>query len=386
LCVTEITSWGVLFYAFPVLAPTIAATTRWPATTVTAAFSLGLVISAIGGIPVGRWLDRHGPRVLMTVGSALGVAAVVCIATAPNLPVFVAGWVLAGPAMAATFYPPAFAAVTRWYGADRVKGLTALTLVAGLASTVFAPLTAALDGWLGWRGAYLVLAVVLAAVTIPIHWFGLRLPWPPVEHHRRVDRSGPVRTVLASRGFVALLVATGLGGLAIYAVVVNQVPLLIGRGLSPSLAAWALGLGGVGQVLGRLFYLPFLAKLPVVVRTVGIFAAGAATTALLGAVSGPTVALVAAAMLAGVVRGLYTLLQATAISDRWGAAAYGTLNAVLTTPTTIATAIAPWAGASIAVATGGYPALFSVLSVICLAGAVIAVWTAPTRPARPVPE
>lgn len=382
LCVTEITSWGVLFYAFPVLAPTITATTGWPATTVTAAFSLGLVISAIGGIPAGRWLDRHGPRGLMTAGSVLGVVATACIATAPNLAVFAIGWVLAGPAMAATFYPPAFAAVTRWYGADRVKALTALTLVAGFASTVFAPLTAALDAWLGWRGAYLVLAVVLAVVTIPIHLFGLRLPWPPIAHQHADHRATQVRTVLTSRAFVALLVAVGLGGFAIYAVVVNQVPLLIGRGLSPTLAAWALGLGGVGQVLGRLFYGPFLAKLPVVTRTVGIFAAGAATTALLGALSGPAVGLVAAAMLAGMARGLYTLVQATAISDRWGAAAYGTLNAVLSAPTTIATAVAPWAGASIAAATGGYPALFTILAVICVAGAGIAIWTAPTRAGR----
>jgi hypothetical protein len=29
LCVTEITSWGVLYYAFPVLAPSIAADTGW---------------------------------------------------------------------------------------------------------------------------------------------------------------------------------------------------------------------------------------------------------------------------------------------------------------------------------------------------------------------
>ena len=52
-------------------------------------------------------------------------------------------------------------------GMRRVRALTTLTLVAGLASTVFAPLTAALAGALGWRGTYLVLAGILAVVTIP---------------------------------------------------------------------------------------------------------------------------------------------------------------------------------------------------------------------------
>ena len=71
LCVTEIVSWGVLYYAFPVLAPSIAADTGWSIAEVTAAFSTGLVVSALLGIPAGRWLDRAGPRPVMTLGSVL---------------------------------------------------------------------------------------------------------------------------------------------------------------------------------------------------------------------------------------------------------------------------------------------------------------------------
>ncbi|MCV7179204.1 MFS transporter, partial [Mycolicibacterium sphagni] len=52
LCVTEITSWGVLYYAFTVLSPQISADTGWSAPAVTAAFSAGLVTSALVGIPV----------------------------------------------------------------------------------------------------------------------------------------------------------------------------------------------------------------------------------------------------------------------------------------------------------------------------------------------
>ncbi len=80
----------------------------------------------------------------MTAGSVLAVPAVAGIATAPTLPWFFAAWVLAGVAMAGVLYPPAFAALTRWWGPRRVTALTALTLLAGLASTIFAPLTAAL--------------------------------------------------------------------------------------------------------------------------------------------------------------------------------------------------------------------------------------------------
>ncbi|MGW4589668.1 MFS transporter, partial [Amycolatopsis thermoflava] len=134
LCVTEITSWGVLYYAFPVLATDIARATGWSPSWITAGFSGGQLVAALAGIPVGRWLDRHGPRWLMTGGSVLAVPAVVAIATAQNLGWFVAAWLLAGVAMGATLYPPAFAALTRWYGPRRVGALTVVTLVAGLAS------------------------------------------------------------------------------------------------------------------------------------------------------------------------------------------------------------------------------------------------------------
>ncbi|MFI6685708.1 MFS transporter [Streptomyces sp. NPDC050485] len=91
----------------------------------------------------------------MASGSLLAVIAILALATAPNFLPLLAGWLLAG---AATFYPPAFAAVTRWWGPDRVR--TVVTLAAGLASTVSAPITAALAEHLSWRTTYLTLAAL----------------------------------------------------------------------------------------------------------------------------------------------------------------------------------------------------------------------------------
>ena len=56
LCGTEIVGYGVLFYAVPGLAAGITADTGWSTGTITAAFSLALVVSAVVGIPVGRVL------------------------------------------------------------------------------------------------------------------------------------------------------------------------------------------------------------------------------------------------------------------------------------------------------------------------------------------
>jgi MFS family permease len=383
LCVTQIVSWGVLYYAFPVLAPSIAADTGWSIAAVTAAFSTGLVVSALVGIPAGRWLDRIGPRPVMTLGSLLAVPAVAGIATAPTLPWFFAAWVLAGVAMAGTLYPPAFAALTRWWGRRRVTALTVLTLLAGLASTIFAPLTAALLEHLQWRHTYLVLAAVLAVITVPSHLFGLRGWWPDPEPG---DRPAPVThapdAVVRSRAFLLLVAAVALGAFTAFAVVVNQVPLLIERGMSTSTAAWALGLGGVGQVLGRLGYGRLAHATGVRTRTVVILALTAIATALLAVLPGPVALLIAVAMLAGAARGVFTLLQATAITDRWGAVHYGRLNGLLSAPALLATALAPWAGAALAQVLGGYPAVFAVLAGLAALAAVLATGSTPSHQPR----
>lgn len=377
LCATETASWGVLYYAFPVLAADISATTGWSTTATTAAFSAGLIVAAVLGIPVGRLLDRHGPRWIMTAGSALAGPSVVLVALAPNFPIFLTGWLLAGVAMSAVLYPPAFAALTRWFGAGRVKALTLLTLAAGLASTVFAPLTAALVGHLGWRDSYLVLAVLLTVITVPAHWWGLRGTWPAAERAASTPgtSAGPSQ-IARSMPFIALTIALSLVSFTAYAVLINLVPLLLERGLDISTAAMALGVGGIGQLVGRIAYPMLTRRFGVRSRTVSIMLATALTTALLGLLTSAH-ALIAAAVIAGVARGLLTLITATAVQERWGTEHYGRLTGLLSAPITICLAISPWAGAALATLLGSFSAAFIALAVIAAIGTAFALGKRP---------
>ncbi|MYQ33066.1 MFS transporter [Streptomyces sp. SID4956] len=375
LCATQITSWGIVYYAFPVLNPQITAATGWPTGATTAAFSLALVVSALAGIRVGRILDRRGPRAVMTVGSVLGVVSLLIVAAAPNVLVFIAGWALAGLAMATTFYQPAFAALTRWWAPDHVRALTVVTLAGGLASTVFAPLTAALADHLSWRHTYLVLAGILAAVTIPAHALALRAPWPDAPTSPAHGSPGAAE-IGRSRPFLLLAAAFTLSGFAMYAVVIALVPLLLERGYTTSQAAWALGIGGAGQTLGRTLYAALTRGTTATARTTLLIALGALTTAAFAAVPGPYALLIAVSVVAGMVRGNLTLLQATAITDRWGTTHYGRLSGLLAAPATTAAALAPFAGAALAVSLGGYGPLFILLATVSVAAALIAPWTA----------
>lgn len=394
LCVTEVVSWGVLYYAFPVLAPSISDDTGWSQPAVVAAFTVAQLISAGVGLVVGRRIHAHGPRGVMTLGSAAAVAAVLAVAYAGTWWLFLAAWCVVGAAMAATLYPPAFAALTTWGGHRRLQALTALTLVAGLASTVFAPLTAVLDEQVGWRHTYVVLAGLLA-VTVVLHAWGLRAAWPtPMTSTPETAQPPAEAAVLptvpaagATRqspwqlpGFTRTVVAYALAGTCMWSVLIVLVPLLTARGFSTAAAATALGIGGIGQVCGRLGYRRLDAATGTTTRTRVVFAAVAVTTLALATTPGPYVLLVVVSFVAGMVRGIFTLLQATAVTDRWGVADYARLNATLSLPLLVTAAFAPWFATALAAALGSHAATLAVSASL----AAIAAFVVPRR--DPVPS
>ena len=390
LSTVQIVSWGVLYYAFAALQGAITAATGWSGVAITGAFSLSQFVAGGVGIWVGRHLDAFGPRKVMTAASLVAIPGVATIALAPNLFLFYLGWTLTGIAMAGTLYPPAFAALTHWGGAKRVRALTTLTLVAGLASTVFAPLASALEDWLGWRQAYLVLLGGLVLITVPLHWWGLDRPWRTVPVGATSAEGEPAYgdaqavNVARSVPFLLLTIANAMTALAAFAVVINMVPMLVEQGMSRNLAAVALGLGGVGQVAGRLGYARFAAATSVTARGVIVLAAVAIGTAALALAPYSVGVLIVLGMVLGLARGIYTLVQATAVTDRWGPTAYGRLNGILTAPALAASAVAPFAGAALAHLLGSYADAFLVLAGLAAVAAVLMFGAMPRQQIPPI--
>jgi MFS family permease len=185
---------------------------------------------------------------------------------------------------------------------------------------------------------------------------------------------------------VLLTVANALTGLAVFAVIISLVPMLVEQGLSRNTAALALGLGGVGQVVGRLGYARFADVTSVTSRGVIVLAGVALATAALALAPSSAPVLIGISMVLGLARGVYTLVQATAVTDRWGSGAYGTLNGILTAPALVASAVAPFAGAALAHLLGSYTDAFLVLAGLAAAAAALMVGAAPTKGQyRPAP-
>src|SRR5439155_6128831 len=181
----ETVSWGVLYYAFSVLIAPTASEMGWSRAEISGALSVMLVVSGLAGLGVGRWLDEHGPRLLMTAASIAAVPLVIAWSQVRDLLSFYLIWVGIGVVFATVNYGPAFATMIVWFRRDRSKALTLVTLFAGFSSTIFVPLTAWLVSTQGWRQALVTLAILLGVLTVLP--YALLLRRRPADIGQRVD-------------------------------------------------------------------------------------------------------------------------------------------------------------------------------------------------------
>jgi MFS family permease len=371
LCVVEFLSWGILYYTLPVIGVRITAATDWPPLAVPVVYTASLLCAAFATPWAGRMVDRHGPRPVMTLGSLVGAAALILGGVTAWLPLLAVAWLIVGGAQACTLYPPAFAAATQWFGTARAWPLTAITLVGGVSSTAFAPLTAALDEQLGWRMTLVALGLGYGVLSTGAAFLLLSSAW------RRPAREGAehaeyVTQIVRSTPFRFSRLALAMTALGLYAVTLNVIPLLTELGFGYHSAAIVFGLIGVGQVFGRVLYLPLRHRGTARARTAMQVAASTAGMGILAVVTAPLALVASAAMFAGAARGTHTLSVATAVTDRWGAESYATILGRFHRPIAVAMALGPAAGSAIAATLDSYrtaAAIFAALGVLAILAA-----------------
>jgi MFS family permease len=383
---TEMTSWGVLYYAFTVFVNPMHAALGWSTTELTGAFSLALLCSAIAALAVGRWVDRHGTRWLMTCGSCAATLLLLAWATVENLTLFYLIWVGIGVVMAAVLYDPAFALVATWFHRQRARALTVLTFIAGFASVIFVPLAAWLVQLQGWRMALVTLALLLALITIPLHALVLRrrpedMGLAPdgvafatsTPLTRTVDPPGvPVRAALRETTFWSMTAAFALTTLATGAIFVHLVPYLIDRGYAPGFAASMVGLIGIMALPGRLVFTLLGERVSRRLVTASLFLLQAMALPVLLLAPG-MVGVFGFVVLFGASFGAITPARAALVADYYGSAHYAQINSVLGLFVTGARAIAPVGAGLLYDLLGTYPPIFWALTGFCVlaAGAIM---------------
>jgi len=342
LGVTQILSWGALFYPPVLTVPLIAADHGWSRSFAMAGFSVGLFVGGLCARYVGGAIDRLGGHAVMPIGSLIGAAGLAGLVSAPGALSYFAAWITIGVAMAASLYDPAFATLGRIFGSAARSPITVLTLAGGFASTVSWPATQFLIDKVGWRSTYLVYAALLAGLAAPLHAFAL-----PREQAGASARSaaGERSTKLPApaHGLTFLLVATGFAAYAFVPSALSAQLLAIFQrfGLSAATVVAIGMLFGPSQVAARICELSFARRLDPI--WTARFAVGLLVSAFVLLAMLPFSAAVAAvfAVMFGMANGLLTIARGTVPLALFGASGYGRLMGRIGGPYLVVQSVAP---------------------------------------------
>jgi MFS family permease len=339
LGVGQIVSWGTLFYAIAVLGPPMAHALDVPDVMLYGSFTAGLFLSGIASPWVGRRIDRDGGRAVLAGGSILGALACAVLASSVDAAMMLAGWLVAGLAMAACLYDPAFATLFRVAGPSYRRAVTALTLFGGFASTVFWPLSQYLLETGGWRLAFAVHAALNAALCLPLHLAfvpgpRMRSVPPPAHEH-------PANRATAGGTFVWLAAAFAVAAFLASAISSHLVVLLASGGLASRDAVLVGALIGPMQVAGRVMEFAFSNRWsPIMVGTLA-FTLLASALVVLCLVRGVWIVALVFALLYGWANGVMTIVRGTVPGVLFGVRDYGALLGRLAQPQFILKAFAP---------------------------------------------
>ncbi|MBW6396712.1 MFS transporter [Roseomonas sp. HJA6] len=164
---------------------------------------------ALAQLPIGVALDLHGPRKVQSVLALVAATGFVLCAVAPGVGMLAIGRIVAGVGVAAGLMAM-LKANTQWYPKARVAAVTGAGLflagMGGMAATL--PVQAALP-LLGWRGIFVLLALLAVAVSV---WIRLAVPDRPMGAvvPRRRSLLGEIAEfgrIFRDRGFLRFLPA-----------------------------------------------------------------------------------------------------------------------------------------------------------------------------------
>lgn len=341
----QMISWGAMYYLVGVLGSRIAADLGWSLTAVNGGFALGLLVMGLVSPFAGKLIETHGGRGAMTAGALIGGAGCAGLSLAHSAFAYYAAWVVIGVAMRLCLYDAAFAALARIAGANARRAIAQITLVGGLASTVFWPIGDALADGFGWRGAALAFGAVSAAsallyLTLPTGRHSAPAA-PPVE--AALDTAAPPGLDPAARRLAAILyaVATALVSMLNSAMSAHMIGILAGLGLSLQAAVWTSSLRGFGQTGARGCEIVFGGRArPVDVNLVAAVVLALSFPIALWSGASP-VAAAAFVLMFGAGNGLSSITRGTLPLAFFDPAAYGSLVGRLIAPSFMLAAAAP---------------------------------------------
>ena len=161
-------------HSFAVFYAEILSEFGWSRAETAAAFSVSLLVYGISAPIVGTLVDRFGPRRVLLSGASLLAAGLLAMSQMNNIWLF---YFLFGIVMAvgtsSLGFPVHYAYLPNWF--VKRRGLAFGIVTAGIgAAYMLVSFYQYLISSLGWRAAYMVLAVIVLAIAVPLAIFLIR--------------------------------------------------------------------------------------------------------------------------------------------------------------------------------------------------------------------
>lgn len=254
LGLSQLICWGISYYLIAAFGEVIADELGWSGTLVYGGFSAALIVMGLTSPLTGRLIDQYSGRFVMSAGSLLLAIGCAGIALSQSVLAYYISWIVLGFAMRLSLYDAAFATSVRIAGSGAKRSISQITLLGGLASTVFWPIGFFLSASFGWRAALLVYAG-FALLTLPLH---LTIPKERFKESKTAEnlKSAAFEKLnLTGReriyaGSLYALIFTLLNFLN-SAMSAHMIAILSGLGLAAAVSVWISTLRGIGQSLAR---------------------------------------------------------------------------------------------------------------------------------------
>ena len=343
LGVTQIVGWGTTFLMPSVLGRHVQDELGLPSEIVFAGITVMFGVGAIIAPRIGRVMDRIGARLVMSLGSLVYAVALVALANSQGLASYLGSWALLGIASALALNTPSSIALVQVAGPRARQAIALLAVLGGLASTVFWPLTGALDVALGWRGTLLVYAAVHLLLCAPVHF--LVLPGRVVATATTAGGAAPAPTGIEpehrKRAFLLLAITLSFGAFVFTGAIVHMIEILRGLGYTTATAVLLATMVGPAQVAIRLVELLFGHRYSIMNAAVFGSAALPLGLALMLIAGDQFIAALIGILCYGLANGLKAVQRATLPLALFGRSHFGAYMGRLALPGGIVSASAP---------------------------------------------
>ena len=341
LCLTQIVGWGTTFLMPSVLGRHIERDLALPSEVVYGGITVMFGVGALFAPRVGRLLDRTGARSVMAIGSIIYALSLAALSFSQGLVSYLLCWAAMGIASTLALNTPASIALAQIAGSRARQAIAILAIIGGFASTVFWPVSEALEVFFSWRGVLLIYAAIHLLVCAPVHL--LVLPGRPlVGTQATADMTvAPPPSEKTRRIFLLLSVAFSCGAFIFTGFIVHAIGVLRGLGHDPASALLLASLIGPAQVAVRVVELVFGHRYAISSST--LFAAAVLPLGLgLAFLAGGNFVVALLCLQAyGIANGLKAVLRATLPLALFGRAQFGTYLGRLALPQGIVSAAAP---------------------------------------------